>query len=160
MNDLGVIPELEVYDMSHLNMARFLVDEGTLRAPLRIQFVLGVLGGAGSDPADLFALQQAATRILNTDIGSMSVAAVGYPAQLRSVAIAFAWGMDARVGLEDSLRVRRAKRAESNAELVEAAVGIAETVERPIMSPDELRTDLGLGRTSMSVAADMESPAS
>jgi uncharacterized protein (DUF849 family) len=143
MNDLGVVPELEVYDLSHLSMARFLIDEGTLLTPVRIQFVLGVLGGAGSDPADLFALQQAATRILGpTEVGSMSVAAVGYPAQLRSVAIAYAWGLDARVGLEDSLRVRRRQQAAGNADLVEAAVAIADTLERPIMTPDEFRAEL------------------
>jgi uncharacterized protein (DUF849 family) len=50
--------------------------------------------------------------------------------------------MDSRVGMEDSIRVGRARLAESNAELVEAAVAIAGRVARPIATPDELRARL------------------
>jgi uncharacterized protein (DUF849 family) len=52
--ELGVTPELEAYDLGHLSMARFLIDEGTLEGPVRVQLVLGVLGGAGNSLGELF----------------------------------------------------------------------------------------------------------
>ncbi|WP_033289237.1 3-keto-5-aminohexanoate cleavage protein [Amycolatopsis jejuensis] len=142
--ELGVTPELEVYDLSHLSMARFLLDEGTLTGPVRIQFVLGVLGGAGGSPQDLFALREAAGRILGTDLAAVSVAGVGYPGQLRLGAIAAAAGMDVRVGIEDNLRIRRRRQAVDSAELVAAAVAIADQLERPIATPAQLRAELGV----------------
>lgn len=141
--DLGVCPELEIYDMGHLNMARFLLDEGTLQGPVRIQFVLGTLGGAGGSLADLVTLEQAAHRILGTDLAAVSVAAVGYPGQLRMAAVAVAGGFDIRVGIEDNLRVRRRQQAADSAELVAAAVGIAAQLEREITTPAALRSQLG-----------------
>ncbi|MER7129921.1 3-keto-5-aminohexanoate cleavage protein [Streptosporangium saharense] len=146
--ELGVTPELEVYDLSHLSMARFLIDEGTLTGPVRVQFVLGVLGGAGSSPHDLFALREAAGRILGPDLAAVSVAGVGYPAELRLAAIAAASGMDVRVGIEDNLRVRRRRQAADSAELVAAAVAIADRLERPIATPEQLRAELAEVRPS------------
>lgn len=140
--DLGVTPELEAYDLGHIAMARFLIDEGTLQPPVRMQLVLGVLGGAGNDLEDLFVLRERALRILGEDLGDLGVAAVGYPMQFRHVAVALALGMDCRVGLEDSLRVERRRLASSNRQLVEIAVGLAERVGRPIAAPDELRSRL------------------
>jgi uncharacterized protein (DUF849 family) len=140
--DLGVTPELEAYDLGHLAMAQFLIEEGTLQPPVRVQLVLGVLGGAGNALEDLFVLRERAQRILGGDLADLGVAATGYPMQLRHAAVALALGMDCRVGLEDSLRVERERVAESNRELVEAAVRLAAGVGRPIAGPDELRERL------------------
>jgi len=140
--DLDVTPELEAYDLGHIAMARFLVDEGTLRPPVRLQLVLGVLGGAGSAIEDLFVLRERALRILGADLADLGVAGLGFPAQFRHAAVAFSLGMDARVGLEDNLRVERRRLAESNRDLVRVAVEIAERVARPIATPAELRARL------------------
>ncbi len=140
--DLGVTPELEAYDLGHVAMARFLIDEGTLQPPVRIQLVLGVLGGAGNDLEDLFVLRDRALRILGEDLADLGVAATGYPMQLRHAAVALALGMDSRVGLEDSLRLERGRLAQSNGELVEAAVRVADVVGRPIATPAQLRERL------------------
>ncbi|MSW82929.1 MAG: 3-keto-5-aminohexanoate cleavage protein [Actinobacteria bacterium] len=140
--DAGVTPELEAYDLGHLNMARFLIDEGTLQGPVRIQFVLGILGGAGHDIEDLFVLRDRAHHILGDRLGDLGVAAVGYPMQFRHAAVALALGMDSRVGMEDSLRVRRDQPARDNAEMVRIALGLAESIGRPIASPAELRSRL------------------
>jgi uncharacterized protein (DUF849 family) len=141
--ELGVTPELEAYDLGHLNMARFLLDEGTLVGPVRVQLVLGVLGAAGKSVEDIALLVSAARRILGDDLGALGVAAVGFPAEFRAAAFAFSLGMDCRVGLEDNLRVRRDRAATSNAELVEVAVTLADALGRPIEKPDELRARLG-----------------
>jgi len=141
--ELHITPELEVYDLGHLSMARFLLDEGTLEPPVRVQFVLGVLGGAGNSLDELFLLAQAAQRILGADAGAVGVAATGFPMEFRHCAVALSWGMDCRVGLEDSLRVRRERRAATNAELVEVVIGLADALARPILTPSALRASLG-----------------
>jgi uncharacterized protein (DUF849 family) len=104
--------------------------------------VLGVVGGAGSQLEDLFVLRQRANEILGKDLADLGVAGLGYPMQLRHASVALALGMDCRVGLEDSLRVKRDRLAESNAELVSAATSLAELVGRPIAEAAELRERL------------------
>lgn len=140
--DVGATPELEAYDLGHLHMARFLIDEGTLVAPVRIQLVLGVLGGAGNDLEDLFALRGRALQILGPDLADLGVAGLGYPMQFRHAAVALGLGMDCRVGLEDSLRVRRDRQAEGNGDLVQVALSLADLLGRPIATPTELRARL------------------
>lgn len=140
--DVGATPELEAYDLGHLYMARHLVEEGTLKAPVRVQFVLGVLGGAGNELEDLFLLRERAQKILGDDLADLGVAAVGYPMQFRHVATALGFGMDCRVGMEDSLRIRRKQAVTDNAEMVDVAVTLAELQGRPIATPQELRSRL------------------
>lgn len=140
--EVNATPELEAYDLGHLHMARFLIDEGTLIAPVRIQLVLGVLGGAGNDLEDLFALRDRALQILGPDLADLGVAGLGYPMQFRHAAVALGLGMDCRVGMEDSLRVRRDRAAEGNGDLVNVALGLADFLGRPIATPAELRSRL------------------
>lgn len=141
--ELSITPELEAYDLGHLRMARFLIDEGTLEPPVRLQLVLGVLGAAGAELDDLFVLKQAAERLLGRHLSSIGVAATGFPAEFRHCAAAFGMGLDCRVGLEDNLRVQRNRQAESNADLVEVAVKLGDLLARPIMKPKEMRASLG-----------------
>lgn len=136
--ELGVAPELEAYDTGHLNIARYLIDEGSLEPPVRLQLVIGVLGGADNSVESLMAMRDAALRILGADLESIGVAATGYPMEFRCAAVGFALGMDVRVGLEDNLRVRRDRRASGNADLVANAVHIADAVGRPIADRKQL----------------------
>lgn len=151
--ELGVTPELEAYDVGHLATARFLLDEGTLEGPVRVQLVIGVFGGIGNAIEDMVAMAQAAERIVGDDLGALGVAATGFPMEFRCAALALGWGLDCRVGLEDNLRVARGQPAASNAELVEKAARIAELLGRPIATPDELRRELGPWRSAAARAA-------
>lgn len=153
LRELQVTPELEAYDLSHIAMARFLLDEGTLEPPIRMQLVLGVLGGAGNAPRDLNLLADSAERIVGDELGALAVAGLGFPMQLRHAAIAFSSGMDCRVGLEDSIRLRRDVKATSNAELVRVAVELADRVARPLVTPAELREELGPWAAKVKVPA-------
>jgi len=53
-------------------------------------------------------------------------------------------GGHVRVGMEDNLYYRRGEPAESNAQLVERTVSVAETLGRPVATPAEARDLLGL----------------
>src|SRR6185295_5649548 len=46
----GIVPELEVYEVGHLDNAQVLAKEELLAAPFHVQFVLGVRGAAGARP--------------------------------------------------------------------------------------------------------------
>ena len=57
-------------------------------------------------------------------------------------------GGHCRVGLEDNLYISRGKLASGNAELVEHAVGIIESLGEQIATVDQARELLGLGGNS------------
>ena len=75
---------------------------------------------------------------------SWSCAGVGYPGQFHIAATSLMLGGQVRVGLEDNLRVRRDRRAGSNAELVGKAVALVGLLDRAPASSDEARRMLGL----------------
>ncbi|MEV4189194.1 3-keto-5-aminohexanoate cleavage protein [Streptosporangium canum] len=52
------------------------------------------------------------------------------------------------MGVEDNLRIRRRRQAADSAELVAAAVAIADRLERPIATPEQLRAELSAVRPS------------
>lgn len=73
MNENEVKPECEVYDLGMLYNAAYLVDKGLLKKPLQIQYVLGVLGGAGADIKVLQFLKQISDELFGSDQISWSV---------------------------------------------------------------------------------------
>src|SRR6202044_3363494 len=56
MRELGIKPELELYDSGHLEVALQLRSEGLLEEPLQFSLVLGVQGGMAATPANLVQL--------------------------------------------------------------------------------------------------------
>lgn len=139
----GTMPELECYDVGHLYNARHFVDRGLIDTPLHIQFVLGIHGGIGADPANLTHMLQMADRLFGDDF-SFSVAGAGrHEFTLGSQAVSM--GGHPRVGLEDNLYLGRGQLARSNAELVEKMVRLGdELAGREPATPDEVRSFLGL----------------
>ena len=129
-------PELEAYDVGHLYNIKYLLGKGLLDAPVHIQFVLGVMG-ANAPPEQFMHMRRTALDLFGDDFTFS--AAVGYPAEYHLAAMCLMLGGHVRVGLEDNLRVRRDKRAESNAELVEKAVALADLFDRAPATPDEAR---------------------
>ena len=142
MKESSVTPEIEAYDMGHIGVTRLLLDEGTLEPPIRVQLVLGVLGGADSSLETLVAMKGAVERTLGPDV-VVGVASMGFPTQFRGAAVALGLGLDFRVGVEDNLRIERDRKAVSNAEYVDKARLLAHALARPIQTPDELRANLG-----------------
>lgn len=138
MRDLGIKPELEIYDTGHLDECLRLRDEGLLEGNLQFSIVMGVRGGMAATPDNLMTL------VPRLPEGAIwQIIAIGKN-NLPLTAIALALGGNARAGMEDTLHVRRGELAGSNAELVERAAGLATALERQIADVTAARTQLGL----------------
>jgi uncharacterized protein (DUF849 family) len=137
IRDLGVKPELEVFDLGHLRLARALVDEGLVAPPPFVQFAMGLKWGAPSDAATMLLMRSMLPP------GAHWVAFGAGPEQFPVAAQSVLLGGHVRVGLEDNLYLRRGVLA-SNADLVTAAVGLVEALGARPATPDEARDLLGL----------------
>jgi uncharacterized protein (DUF849 family) len=137
IQELGVRPELEVFDTGHLVIVKQLIREGLIDDPPLVQLCMGIPYGAPDDPATLLAL-----------VGAMPAGAV-FSAfsigrmQLPYVALAALAGGNVRVGLEDNIYLSRGVLA-TNAQLVERAVTILEAMNVHVLSPAEVRDRLRL----------------
>jgi uncharacterized protein (DUF849 family) len=137
VQELGVRPELEVFDTGHLVLVKELIAEGLIDEPALIQLCTGIPYGAPDDPLTLLALvnQLPPGAIFSTfSIGRM---------QIPFVAMAALLGGNVRVGLEDNIYLSRGRLA-SNGELVERAVHIIESMNARVLGPDEVREKLQL----------------
>ncbi|WGY00369.1 3-keto-5-aminohexanoate cleavage protein [Nocardioides sp. QY071] len=139
MRELGVKPELEVYDTGHLDACLRLRDAGLLEGPLQFSIVLGVNGGMSATAENLMTM----VRRLPQD-AIWQVIAIGR-ANLELTAIGLALGGNCRAGLEDTLYLRKGELARDNSDLVERARRLATDLDRPVASVDEARVLLGLG---------------
>ncbi len=135
----GIIPEVEIYDLGHLDILRELFDKGAVQRPLHVQFVLGVRGALAASERNLELL---ATRLLEDFPGSTwGVAGVGRH-ELPMAEVAARLGGNIRVGLEDNIFVEKGVLAKGSAELVEKAVGICQAAGRKVASIAEARAVL------------------
>jgi uncharacterized protein (DUF849 family) len=134
--------EFECYDLSHLQMLRHFVDRGLIRAPIFIQFVMGVLGGIAAEPEHLAYLKQTADSLFGDDY-MFSVLAAGRQ-QMALARLGATMGGHVRVGLEDNLYIARGQLAKSNAEQVDMVRELVEAVGREVATPDEARAMLEL----------------
>ncbi len=134
--------EHECYDVGHLYNLKFCLDRGMFKAPIFLQFVMGILGGIAADIDNLVFMKRTADKLFG-DAYQWSVIGAGAQ-QMRMAAVGAQMGGHVRVGLEDSLYISRGELATSNAQQVEKVRGILETQGNQIASPDEARAILGL----------------
>ncbi len=134
--------EHECYDVGHLYNLKFCLDIGLFKPPVFLQFVMGILGGIGSDIENLVFMKKTADKLLG-DNYVWSVLAAG-AAQIPMATAASQMGGNVRVGLEDSLFIKRGELATSNAQQVEKIRRIVEDLGSEIATPDEAREILDL----------------
>ena len=134
--------EFECYDVGHLYMLAHFRDRRLVRAPIFIQFVMGVLGGIAADPAHLVHLKETADKLFGNDY-LFSVLAAGRQ-QMPMAAMSAGMGGHVRVGLEDNLYIEKGVLARSNAEQVAKLRGIVEALGRRVATPADARRMLGL----------------
>jgi len=133
----GVKPELEVFDLGHVRLAKQLVVEGLIAEPPLFQICLGIPWGADSTVDGMKAMRD--------ELPADAVwAGFGISRmQMPMAAVAVAMGGNVRVGLEDNLFLDRGIPA-TNAQLVERAIEIVERMGAKVLSPAEARARLGL----------------
>ena len=134
--------EFECYDVGHLQTVAWYLREGLVQKPLFIQFVMGILGGIDAAPEQLMHMKATADRLLG-DNYRFSVLAAGRW-QIPLATMGTIMGGNVRVGLEDSLLIRRRTLASSNAEQVAKIRRIVEELGYEIATPAEAREMLGL----------------
>ena len=137
VQELGVRPEIEVFDTGHLVFAKRLIEEGLVDEPALLQLCMGIPYGAPDDPGTLLAL------VNQLPAGCVfSAFAIGRM-QLAYVALAPLVGGNVRVGLEDNIWLARGVKA-TNEQLVERAVTILEAMNIRVLGPAETREKLRL----------------
>jgi len=137
MKNLGVRPEVEVFDTGHLSFTKQLVAEGLLDDPVLVQLCMGIPWGAPDDPGTLLSMVNNMPK--NWTFSAFSIGRNQFP----YVAMAALVGGNVRVGLEDNLYLSKGVKA-SNADLVERAVTIIENLGASTMPPQVVRDRLDL----------------
>jgi uncharacterized protein (DUF849 family) len=137
MKDLGVKPEVEVFDTGDLVLLNELVKEGLIDDPSMVQFCMGIPYGAPNDPLTLAAM------VNNLPPGAVFSAFSIGRFQLAYAAQAVLFGGNVRVGLEDNVYLSKGVLA-SNGDLVSRARTILEAMNVRIKTPQEVRDELGL----------------
>ena len=141
MLDYNVKPEIEVFDLSMLYQALRLADEGMLKKPLHVQFVMGVKNAM---PVIRQAFDFMVDEIARLSPESTWVAAGIGRHQLDVNRWCLERGGHCRTGLEDNIRWDETRLAASNAELVQRLATLCGDYGRHAASVAEARAILGL----------------
>ena len=137
MKDLGVRVEIEAFETGHLWLAKQLVEEGLIEKPVMVQLCMGIPWGAPDDLNTFMAMVNNVPSDWTFSAFSLGRNEMPY------VAAAVLAGGNVRVGLEDNLYLEKGVLA-TNAQLVERAVHIIESMGARVIGPDEVRERLKL----------------
>jgi len=137
VQELGVRPELEVFDTGHLVMVKDLIKEGLLDDPVMIQLCMGIAYGAPDDPTTFMALVNQLPK--DSVFSAFSISRMQLPFVAQSVLA----GGNVRVGLEDNLYLNKGELA-TNGSLVERATKILQGMNVNVLGPKEVREKLQL----------------
>jgi uncharacterized protein (DUF849 family) len=137
----GVKPEIEVFDLSMLYQALRMADEGLLRTPLHVQFVLGVKNAMPCIRRAFDFMVDEVTRLAPE--ATWVAAGIGRH-QLEVNHWCLERGGHCRTGLEDNIRWDEKRLAASNAELVARVADLCGRYGRHPASAAEARQILGL----------------
>ena len=139
IQELGVKPELEVFDLGQIWFAKYLISKGLIDDPPFFQICLGIPWGAPATENAFRAMVNELPEGCNW--GGFAIGANEMPMVAQSIAL----GGNVRVGLEDNLYLKKGVFA-SNPQLVERALAIIEAEGHNAQTPAEARQTLGLQR--------------
>jgi 3-keto-5-aminohexanoate cleavage enzyme len=138
MNELGVKPEHECFDIGHVGSLEPLMDMGILKVPLHVDCIMGVVGGIPATARNLAAMVE------NIPVGShWGVIGISRD-QWMLIATALTLGGSIRAGVEDNLYLPNGEMARSNGELIAKARQMTEDVGRRPATVAEARGLLGI----------------
>jgi 3-keto-5-aminohexanoate cleavage enzyme len=169
MNELGIRPEHECFDIGHVGSLEPLIDMGVLKPPLHVDCIMGVVGGIPPGARNLAAMvanipggggRGAAGGTGGGGRGAAGGTGGGGPGapnphwavigisreQWLLVAAALTLGGSIRVGLEDNLYLPNGEMARSNGELIAKARQMTEDVGRRPATVQEARGLLGIAQ--------------
>ena len=138
MQEVGVKPEIEIFDAGMIYNAYHYLKLGVLKAPLHFQFVLGVPGGMAATVENLVFLKS-----LIPEGSTWSALGIG-KGHLPIMYAALAMGGHIRIGMEDNIYYSKGVLAESNSQFVERSIRIIKEMGKEVATPDETRQILGL----------------
>jgi 3-keto-5-aminohexanoate cleavage enzyme len=144
MNELGIKPEHECFDVGHIGSLAPLIDMGALKTPLHVDCVMGVVGGIPATARNLAAM-----------VDNIPVNPPGQPAshwgvigisrdQWMLVSAALSLGGSIRVGLEDNLYLPSGEMARSNGDLIAKAREMTVNAGRRPATVQEARAALNV----------------
>ena len=137
LQEIGVKPELEVFDMGQVWFAKHMIDSGLIDAPPLFQVCLGIPWGAPATPNAFQAMVNELPDGCNWS--GFAIGAMEMPMVAQSVLL----DGNVRVGLEDNLYLEKGVLA-TNAQLVERARKIVEAMGATVQTPAEARETFGL----------------
>jgi uncharacterized protein (DUF849 family) len=135
----GVKPELEAFDLGHVQLAASMIAQGLVAAPPLLQLCLGISWGAPATAEGMIAMKS----LLPPGVqwSAFGISRAQFPMVAQSVIL----GGHVRVGLEDNLYLSRGVPAPGNAALVARAVVIVEALGAKVATPKEAAALLGIG---------------
>jgi uncharacterized protein (DUF849 family) len=133
MNEIGIKPEHECFDLGHVASLTPLLDMGVLQPPPHVDFVMGVTGGIAPTARNLAAMADNVPD--GSHWGVIGISRV----QWLLVAAALTLGGSIRVGLEDNFYLPDGTMARSNGELIAKARRLTEDVGRRPATVEEAR---------------------
>ena len=137
LQEIGVKPELEVFELGHISFTKHLIAQGLLDDPPLFQVCLGIRWAAEANTASFKTMVDALPEGCNwAGFGTSAM-------EMPMVAQAVLLGGNIRVGLEDNLYLEKGVFA-SNGQLVERACNIVQLMGGSIQTPSEARQTLGL----------------
>jgi uncharacterized protein (DUF849 family) len=143
MQERGVVPEYEIFDLGQLATLERLLDRHGLPVGghVHVDLVMNVPGGM---PGTADALVACVSALRNLPAGTtFSATGIGrgtLPVLLASLSA----GGHLRVGMEDTVTYAKGQPVESNAQLVARAAAVARLAQRPPMTPSQAREMLAI----------------
>ena len=138
MDGLGILPELEIFDVGMARTAARLTASGKLRSPGYANILLGNIASADATPLDLAAILQYLPDGMVRCIGGIG------KSQLAATALGILYANGVRVGLEDNLYMDEDKTPATNPGLVERVVDLGRLLGRRPATIPETRQMLGI----------------
>jgi 3-keto-5-aminohexanoate cleavage enzyme len=140
MNEFGVKPEMEIYNVAMMGEGSILIEKGHIQKPYCMTLILG-MAYQGAQEANLMFLPTYLHYLPEDTI--WTTLGVGR-AQTNLGVMGMILGGNVRVGLEDNIYYKRGELASSNAQLVARIVRVARELGKEPCTPEEARKILGL----------------
>lgn len=141
MREHGIKPEIEAFDLSMIFQAVRLQQQGFIRGPLHVQFVMGIRNAMPVDREVLTFYVKTLERLAPG--ATWTGAGIGRD-QMTMARWSLEMGGHCRTGMEDNVRLDRHTLAPSNAALVRQVAALCAEHGRPVATPAQARQLLGL----------------